>query len=591
MKTVIKFLSFSILLSFLFTNCVKEDFDRPPISSIPIGNVLTIADLIQIYNQVEDTVFTTDNSVYATVTMDDRSGNIYRNAYIQDGTGAINLHLNEPGGLSIGDSIRVYLKNCILSEYSGLLQIDNVHNDSNIIIIANRQYIEPETVTIPEILTGNYESHLIKLNDVQFAEYELGKTYAKTDESTNRILEDCDFNTLIVRTSSYANFAEDLLPEGKGSLIACVGRYNDDWQLYIRTVTEVDLNGERCNGGGGVTPVDEIHEYFDDAVNYEDINIEGWVNAMITGDRRWQGKEYNTEKYAQATGYNSGLSEMVTWLITPPVKTDNDNKLSFLSAKAYWEHQSDNGLTVWASTDFDGENIETATWVELNARIANENDPDHEWIESGEIDLSAFPDYCYIGFKYFGSETESTSFRLDDIVVASSGGGTGGVTSIDEDFEGQQNYEDIYIEGWLNAMTTGNRMWQGKEYDANLYAQATSYNSGEQNVCWLITPEIDLDAMTNPRFEFESAQAYWLHDGLEVIISTDFDGVNIDDATWVDLDAVIADQDDPDHEWIPSGQIDLSGYSGSAYIGFKYTGSDPDETTSYRIDNVKLYEE
>ena len=107
----------------------------------------------------------------------------------------------------------------------------------------------------------------------------------------------------------------------------------------------------------------------------------------------------------------------------------------------------------------------------------------------------------------------------------------------------------------------------------------------------MITPKIDLDAMSNPKFEFESAQAYWVHDGLSVLISSDFNGSNITTATWTDLDATIAGQYDPDHEWIPSGVVDLSVYSGQVYIAFKYYGDDPSETTSYRIDNVLLYDE
>lgn len=594
MKTRILFVTLISLFLATLTSCVKEEFDKPPVGSIPVGEILTIADVRQMYADSGEFVFKDDYSLYATVTMDDASGNIYKSAYIQDPTGAVNLYMQEPGGVRAGDSIRVYLKNCEISDYSELLQIANVQNDSNIIILANQHYMQPELVSIPDILGGGYEAKLVRLENVEFAENELGKNWANADESANRLLEDCDLNTLFVRTSSYAYFADQKIPEGKGSLIAIVGRYYDDWQLYIRSTDEVDLTGERCEGGGGggpVEPVDEIHEYFDDAVNYQDIEFEGWENIIVSGDRKWQGKEYNSNMYAQATGYNSGLSEMETWLITPPVKTSG-NVLTFVSAKAYWAHTSGEGFAVMASSDYDGENLQSATWVELDARLAAETDPDNEWIESGEVDISQFTDYCFIAFRYKGSETESTSFRVDDVVVAPPGGsGGGGITSIDEAFDGQENYTDIEIDGWLNTPLMGTRAWQGKEYSGNLYAQATSYNSGEENVCWLITPEIDLDAMSNPRFECETAQAYWVHDGLSIMISTDFDGTNVESATWTDLGAVVAGQNDPDHAWISSGVISLDAYSGSAWIGFRYEGIDPDETTSYRIDNVKLYEE
>jgi parallel beta-helix repeat protein len=168
----------------------------------------------------------------------------------------------------------------------------------------------------------------------------------------------------------------------------------------------------------------------------------------------------------------------------------------------------------------------------------------------------------------------------------------GGVTSIDEDFQSQVNYEDINIPGWLNINEIGSRKWQGKEYENNVYAQATSYNSGEINIYWLITPKIALFEMNSPIFSFESAQAFWTHDCFSIIISTDFDGSDLSAATWTPLDCVTANQNHPDHEWIPSGEIDLSSYSGFANIAFRYEGNDNiGENTSYRIDNVLLIDE
>ncbi len=764
-KGFLAILSMVIVLS----GCVKNDYDNPPVTSVPFdaNKILTIEQVKQIYADSGQYKFKDVYSVYATVAMDDATGNIYKSAYVQDNSEGIDLYLNA-SGLYQGDSIRIMLKGASVSMYHELMQIQDLHVDSSIVKLKTQVNVEPELVTIADIYTGEYQSKLIKLEDVQFVQGDLGKTYADAVglQSENRTLESCDGSTIIVRTSGYASFAGEKLPTGKGSIIAIASVYDDDMQLVIRRLSEVNLTGERC-GGGGITPVDDIHEYFDNAVPYEDIYIQGWSNIVEVGDRKWQGKDYESEKYAQATGYNSDLPEMVTWLITPPIKMDQTKYLNFVSAKAFWAHTTNKPLTVLASTDFDGIDVSSATWIELNPTLANENSPDNAWIESGDVDLSAFNDNVYIAFKYIGSMTESTSFRLDNIVVSTSGGGGGsitpvdeiheyfdevvpyeditidgwyniivtgdrfwqgkeydsekyaqatgynsglpemetwlitppvtmgqtkylnfvsakaywahtsntpltvlastdfdgsdvisatwieltptlanenspdnewiesgdvdlsgftenvfiafkyvgsdtestsfriddvvvttsgggggdGVTSINENFQSQVNYEDINIAGWLNINEIGSRKWQGKEYDSEIYAQATSYNSGEENVCWLITPKIALDEMTNPKFSFESAQAYWAHNGFSVLISTDFNGSDLTAATWTSLDCIIAGQNDPDHEWIPSGVIDLSSYSGYAYIAFKYEGSDPSETTSYRVDNVLLVDE
>jgi hypothetical protein len=376
-RTIIKLAAISVLfgVASCFTSCVKQDFDEPPMYKIPIGKVLTIAEVRQIYYDSSNYTFKEDYSVYAIVTMDGSSGNIYKSAYVQDATGAINLHLKEPGGLRVGDSIRVYLKNCIVSDYSELIQIDNVQNDSNIIIIANQRYIQPKIVTIGEINTGNFEAYLIKLENVQFKQGDIGKTYADENDPANRYLEDCDGNEIIVRTSDYANFAEVLLPEGKGTLVAIVGKYYETMQLYIRTIDEVKLDGERCGGGGtGVTSIDED---FESQTNNEDIAIE-------------------------APGIN--LSAM------------NNPEFSFVTAKAYWVH---NGLSVLISTDFNGVNIASATWTDLGATIAGENDPDHEWILSGVISLSSYSGTAYIAFKYVGSglSGQTSSYRVDNVLL------------------------------------------------------------------------------------------------------------------------------------------------------------------------------
>ena len=753
------------------TGCVKQDFDTPPIGQLPEGKVYTIADLRQMFSDSGAFMINYDASCYSVVTMDESSGNIYKSAYIQDNTGAVNLHLDNSGGLRIGDSIRLYLKGVILNEYNGLFQLDQVNNDSNIVILANKQYIQPKPVTIQDLNSGDYQSQLIRLEDVQFIEQDLGFNWADEGAPGNRTLEDCNGNTVLVRTSDYSSFADLPLPQGNGSFTAIASEYSATVQLIVRTLSEIDLDGDRCGGGGGepIPPVDEVREEFNDVTDYENIDLDGWTNVVVAGTRYWQGKSFDANKYAQATGYNSGLDDMETWLITPPViNTSGDKILSFKSAIAYWTHQGDNvplkvmastdydgtnfetatwteltpnlpdansgnydwiesgdvsladfvgnvaiafkykgsgtettssqiddvmitdegggggepippvssiaehfdnvedytnvaiegwtnlvvqgtrywqgktfdankyaqatgynsgldaietwlitppvintsgdkvltfnnamaywqhtsgqPLTILASTDYDGTNFETATWTELSANLAGSGDDNYQWVESGEISLAAFTGNVAIAFKYVGSDTESTSIQIDDVIV-NGGGGNDGVTEINEDFQSQTNYEDINIPGWLNVATEGSRVWQGKEYSGNLYAQATSYNSGETNVTWMITPKMDLNAMNNPVFEFKSAQAYWVHDGLTVLISTDFDGTNVESATWTPLDCTLAGSGTPDHEWVSSGKIYLSSFTGPAYIAFKYEGSDPDQTTSYRIDDVLLYDE
>ena len=243
----IKSLILLVAGTIVFSSCVKQDFDDPEPWNRPIGNVITIAELRNMFI-AEPIEFDQDYSVYATVTMDDKSGNIYRSAFIQDHTGAINLRLQAPGGIYEGDSVRVYLNGTTLSQYQRMLQLDNVNVDWNVIKLGTGRQAIPKTLTIPELLIGQYQAHLVRLDEVQFSLAEFGKTFADKENliTENRILEDCSGNRIIVRTSGYAGFADKPIPEGRGPLVAVAATFGSDIQLYIRRLSELDLTDDRC---------------------------------------------------------------------------------------------------------------------------------------------------------------------------------------------------------------------------------------------------------------------------------------------------------------------------------------------------------
>jgi len=600
LTAVFYFLAATLFLS----GCVKKEFDKPPIKTLPVGTVYTISQLRQMYADSGAMLINYDASVYAYVTMDESTGNIYKSAYIQDAGDAVNLHKSAAGGLRVGDSVRIYLKNTVLSEYAGMFQIDNVDPDSNIVIIANERYKQPETVTIPDLLTGDYQGKLIKLEGVQFRTTDLGLTFADANGSANRNLEDCNDNSVLVRTSNYATFGDVVVPEGNGDLIAIAGEFNGTIQLYIRTLSEVNLNGERCGGGGGgeITPVDEVDEQFDGAVDYENISIQGWTNKIVAGNRAWTGKTFNENKYAQATGYNSELDDMETWLITPPViNTSGDKKLTFKSAMAYWTHTGDNKpMTLWASTDYNGTNFETANWTEITsmATLPDAGNSNYSWVESGEISLDGFTGNVAIAFKYKGSGTETTSFQIDDVKISVEGGGGGGneitpVAKVEENFDGAVDYENISFEGWTNQIVAGDRAWTGKTYNNNKYAQATGYNSElDEMETWLITPPV-INTSGDLKLSFKSAMAYWSHlagnNPLTVLVSTDYNGTNFETANWTDITDMVTvpDENSGDNNWVETTEFSLADYTGNVCVAFKYKGSNT-ESTSIRIDDVLI---
>lgn len=406
----------AIVTSLIFiSSCIQQEFDEPPVNTIPEGQILTIAQVRAMY--IDSIVlgpytsykFVEDYSVYAIVTMDDKSGNIYKSAYIQDATGAINLHMKSSGGLYEGDSIRLYLKGIILDDYENMLQLDSVDVDKNIVKQATDMDREPETVTIPQIGAGNHQAKLIRLENVQFIESEIDLTFSDAINlnTESRIVEDCDGNQLIVRTSGYASFADVNLPDGKGDIVGVLGQFRDDWQLSIRSMHEVNMDGLRC--GEYLTL---INQNFDGVANGEAINLENWINIATLGTRLWTGINNGFDTMARISGNGDNL----TWLITPEINMDlyDDESLSF-DTRALNIYQS--GLTVWVSTDFDGgNNPETATWIELNQAIIASSSTT---TNSGAIDLSMYAGTVYIAFKYECQTGGTGDYYIDNIMVYS----------------------------------------------------------------------------------------------------------------------------------------------------------------------------
>lgn len=400
---------------FMLNSCIHDDFDEPPIKKIPEGKLLTIEELRQIYHDSVRNVgkeyykFTDDYSVFANVSMDERSGNIYRSIYIQDHTDAITLRLTSPGGLYLGDSVRLYLKGTVIGSYREMIQLDSVNTEKNIIKQATNKFVEPEIVTIQQILNGGFQAKLIKLEDVQFAENELGKTYADNLNlfAMSRDLENCIGQKIIVRTSGYAYFAGEKLPEGRGSLVAIVSQYNDMWQLLLRSTDEVLLTKSRC----GIH--DEIFsENFDDVEHNQNLNLPGWKNIAQVGDVKWKGFVSTTFNAAYITG---DADDNTTWLITPVINIQQNAGMSFKSRAGNIQGAE---LKVLISDDYDGGNDpQNATWNELNADIAHSSSGYSQWISTGNINLDQFTGNVNIAFRYNAGQGKTGVFFIDNFVV------------------------------------------------------------------------------------------------------------------------------------------------------------------------------
>lgn len=405
----------------------KKEFDTPPVRSLPAGSVVTIAQLKAMYQgtpvHFSDTAGAV-NTLYAVVTADEQNGNLYKNLFIQDHTGAMAIRLLSSGGLYQGDSIRIYLPGTVLSPYNGLMQLDSLNVDNNVVKQATNVYVAPTVTTIAALMTGAglggaLQSKLITLSGVEFADSTGNLTYADpvTQTTINRNLEDCNGNTTIVRSSGYANFAGQHLPTGKGTFTGIASWFGTAPQLYIRDINEVQLNGPRCGAAANCAPVNSLSEDFSTVANNATVTLDCWTNTFTQGSVAWRGKVSGSDFSAEARLSLGQASTM--WLITPQINFPAAQNLSFSSARQSWVHD---GLTVWVSTNFTGD-VGTATWTQVTGgTIAGQADADNAWVPSGNIALSGVLPSGYNGtfvvaFKYVGDATNSTTYRVDNVQV------------------------------------------------------------------------------------------------------------------------------------------------------------------------------
>ena len=241
-----------VLASFLVA-CDKDPVS-PPITELAAGEIITVDSIKNMYTAV-DVLITDDLSVYGTITADEVSGNLYKTVFLQDGTNGIQLNLTSSSSVYEGENVRVSLKGATITRDNNMLVVDNIDPDRQIIKQGTEGSISPEIVTIDDILIPGgslyspYQGRLVQINDVEFICNDIWSTWANavTQFDENRTLIDGNNKTVIVRSSGYATFANQTLPQGKGSIIAVVTQYSGTVQLAIRNPQELSLSGTPIN--------------------------------------------------------------------------------------------------------------------------------------------------------------------------------------------------------------------------------------------------------------------------------------------------------------------------------------------------------
>ena len=388
----------------IVSSCSREPIPPPE----PKIDYLTIEKLRAMHNKG---IATIDTNVYiqGIVTLTPELGNIPAFvAYIQDSTAGICLTVTGNNTFSRDSEVKILCRGVSFTEYNGLLQFGDISIADQVTVVSlTPPAIQPETVTVSEVLTGAYQARYVRIENVQFDE---PGTY-----SGENILTDCS-SELEVYTRSDATFSSEALPAGNGYINGVVSEFNGR-QLLLRDETENAMTGDRCGGAAMIF----LTQDFATLVKYADVStLAGWKTYPQAGTKTWYGNEVSTRKWVQATAYNSGQASVITWMIAPVIDlaTATSPYLQFESANGY-----DNGATLklFVSTNYDGSATPwNATWTEKSFSMpASSVSGYSQFVNSGQIDLSPYKGgQLWIAWVYDGGTDRTTTWEVDNVLVA-----------------------------------------------------------------------------------------------------------------------------------------------------------------------------
>ena len=423
MKNHTHYLPILLCLS-LFISCNKT-YDEPPVVEIPEGTRISISDLKDMFTGSPITL-DSNYSIYGNITCEETNGNFYKEAYIQDLSGAIKLKLDASGGLYIGDSVRVSLNGITMSEYGDLIQLDNISVDEQIVKIATDRFVTPYTTSIINLNIEDDQSRLIKLDSVEFESTNVTYADAINLATGERYLNDCYGNSILVRTSGYANFADDTVASGKGSIIGIFTRYGATKQFIIRDINEVNMEGDRCGGssgggGGGGSGNYILNKDFNDG----SVTSGGWGSfwSGTTTTENWG--EWGIFGGDVAAASNFDINTFTnyaceSWLVSPSFDLTGTSSpyLVFDNVTRY----NGPGLELYISSNYDGSSnpSQQGNWLNITSYVPNWDTDSGDWsfVSSGNIDLTPFiSSNLNIAFKYIGTNTDGATWELDNIIV------------------------------------------------------------------------------------------------------------------------------------------------------------------------------
>jgi len=366
----------SIILTVIaafFTGC-NLDPDVAPMPTFLGEANTTIAELLAMHEiRSEDTYDSipvgSDIIICGYVTTSDEWGNNYKYINIEDSTGAIQIKIDNKAlyhKYQVGQRVFVKCDGLVLGDYRKLPQLGLWANGSMQPIPNFKAYlylfpdgtpirVQPSIVmtSIPaanDIPATDY-NRLVRLEGATFVEAGLA-TFSEPGASTSHDIKMSDGTTITLRTSNYATFASEKLPEGTGNITGILTRYNNYVQLVISSLADLE---------GFTIPVERQTVF---SVSYANAFNEGWAQTGTGND--WQTMVNNNFSGFYVTpGANQDK-----YLISPAIYLSNTTEPELSFTHRAPQGFDANTMLCYYTSNYTGD-VNTTQWIPLPLSASN----------------------------------------------------------------------------------------------------------------------------------------------------------------------------------------------------------------------------
>lgn len=418
----------------------KKKFDNPPGPADPgITATHTLAQLKALHTVSGALdVINTDMIVSGVVIANDKSGNLYKQFYIQDASGALQILLdatNLYNTYPVGRKVYISCKGLCISDYNGMMQLGikatvfGVPSIQGIPAGLIKDYVTGGSINNPvtaKVVALNQlttamqdplQGTLIQLENFEFSD--TTKTYSDTSSyknDQNATIKTCDGSNIIIRSSAYANFAGVKVPGGNGRIKAIYTVFRTTPQLVLRDTADVEFKESRCSF---------FEENFQSYTNTgaAPLNVPGWISIQESGDVLYTMSTFGSNVFPRVSAFNSAqlpTTNISSWLISPEIQlpAGTSPKYTFTCSRRY----PAGTFKAYVSTNFNGSNLSTANWTLLTTVPAGTASAFTPFDTFGPFNFSAYAGQkVRIAFRYEAAagtnKNDVGTYEPDDIKI------------------------------------------------------------------------------------------------------------------------------------------------------------------------------